>query len=113
MVAPDPTNQVTTDDPFEGRWLVNGTDPFGLEYGGTLTITVADDGYELGWIITGAIFEGRARRVGDTLSGTWSRDVDGTSIEGDLEYRRDGDLIDGTLTGPGGDIGTESGERAR
>lgn len=55
-----------------GTYVVNGVDPNGSEYSGTVTIRdAADGGYTVQWIVTGSIQEGSGRLVGDRLSVDW------------------------------------------
>lgn len=94
-----------------GTYVVNGVDPQGLEYSGVFTISEGE-GRDLlvQWIVTGAIQEGTARRVGDTLEVEW-RGVEGlgSSASGTARYtiNDDGTLV-GTRTIDGADgVGTE------
>lgn len=53
-------------------YAVNGFDPDGVEYGGTLRIQAGADGeYQLDWIVTGALLSGRGRIEGNQLIVTW------------------------------------------
>ena len=56
-----------------GIYGVNGVDPAGENYGGTLTIQPGDtpDTYQLQWIVTGAIQQGEGHVQGNQLVGTW------------------------------------------
>jgi hypothetical protein len=56
-----------------GTYVVNGTDPLGVEYSGTVTITPLDGGdYGVQWIVTGTIQAGVGRLSGDRLRVDWS-----------------------------------------
>ncbi len=82
-----------------GLYTVNGTDPIGGEYSGTLTIVETDDPRTFGvqWLVTGARQEGTGRLTGDVLTVTWT-EVDNATGQGTgtTEYRiRD----DGSMTG--------------
>lgn len=96
-----------------GVYVVDGIDPVGTEYGGTVTISAADDGaerYSVQWIITGAIQEGTGVLTGDRLTVDW-RTVSGGRGEstGTAEYTLDSDgVLRGTRTIDGSDgAGTE------
>lgn len=56
-----------------GTYAVNGFDPLGVEYGGTLAIEPGEgpDRYRLHWIVTGSLQEGTARTVGNQLLAQW------------------------------------------
>ncbi len=58
---------------LSGTYGVNGMDPAGENYGGTLTIQPGDtpDTYQLQWIVTGAIQQGEGHVQGNQLVGTW------------------------------------------
>lgn len=70
---------------LSGRYLVNGVDPLGSEYGGTLTISGDPSGYRLSWIVTGSIQEGDGEVVGNRLEVRW-RTVDGPLSRGEASY---------------------------
>ena len=115
FTAPNPIESGSESDPFIGRWLVNGVDPFGVEYSGSLSIADSGEQYALEWIITGALMSGTGQRAGDDLRAEWQRSVGDLVIVGTAEYRIDGA---GTLVGMVRVTGTpesgeESGERAR
>ncbi len=57
-----------------GTYVVNGEDPVGVEYSGTVTIAATDvaDVYDMQWIVTGTIQTGRAVLRGDLLTVEWS-----------------------------------------
>ena len=110
--APNPEPISATGDPFVGRWLVNGVDPFGAEYSGSLTIRPEGDGYRLDWIITGAVVAGTGAENGGVLRVEWDSNADGRTATGTAEYRvEDGELA-GTVATDGVDgAGSELGER--
>jgi hypothetical protein len=60
-----------------GIYTVNGVDPTGAGYSGTLVITATDnpDRYQMEWLITGTIRTGAGTREGERLDVTWSSDV--------------------------------------
>jgi hypothetical protein len=95
FTAPNPVDSGSDIDPFTGRWLVNGTDPFGVEYSGSLSIVGAGGEYALEWIITGALVSGTGGLVGDELQVEWRRSAGNTVITGTAEYRLDdaGNLV--------------------
>jgi hypothetical protein len=57
-----------------GTYVVNGVDPVGVEYSGTVTIAPTDvvDDYTMQWIVTGTIQQGLARLRGSRLTVEWS-----------------------------------------
>jgi hypothetical protein len=114
FTAPNPARQDDDTDPFTGRWLVNGEDPFGTEYSGSLTIQAESGAYRLDWIVSGALLSGTGRTSGDRLEADWSGTIAGEAVDGTATYRVDGELIEGTLQIVGLDgTGRESGELAR
>lgn len=56
-----------------GTYVVNGVDPSGVEYSGTVTIAAADDAdvYDVQWLVTGSIQRGVGRLRGDRLTVDW------------------------------------------
>ncbi|MDW3179256.1 MAG: hypothetical protein R8J94_17810 [Acidimicrobiia bacterium] len=59
---------------FAGTYTVNGVDPLGVDYSGTVTIvetSVASE-YEIEWIVTGVIHQGLGRLNGDSFVAHWS-----------------------------------------
>ncbi len=60
-------------DTLAGTYTVNGVDPTGVEYSGTVVITPAEgrDRYTIEWIITGAIHTGTAVVRGDEVTAEW------------------------------------------
>lgn len=108
----EPGSEVVDGAGIVGTYTVNGTDANDVEYSGTVVIEATDrrDVYVIQWIVTGAIQEGTARRVGDTLEVEW-RGVEGlgSSASGTARYtiNDDGTLV-GTRTIDGADgVGTE------
>ncbi len=60
------------DSGLAGTYTVNGVDPSGREYSGTLVITdTGADRYRLEWIVTGAIVSGTGVRAGNELNVEW------------------------------------------
>jgi len=112
FTAPNPKSTADSSDPFVGRWLVNGVDPFGVEYSGSLSITAVADGYTLDWIITGALVSGSGRRDGNLLSAEWTRTVAQDTIVGNATYRidTDGNIVGDVRVADLDDVGTEKGE---
>lgn len=84
---------------LSGTYVVNGVDPIGTEYSGTVVIEANDEPgrYHLQWLVTGGIQEGEGTLEGETLSVVW-RTVSGPlgRSSGTARYRV-GD--DGRLTG--------------
>lgn len=94
---------------LSGNYVVNGFDPLGSEYGGSLTI--ASDGaggYTLSWIVTGSIQAGEGEIVGNHLVVQWHT-VDGPPSRGEADYiATTAGELDGTRTVEGYDgAGTE------
>lgn len=56
-----------------GIYAVNGFDPLGVEYGGSLAIEPGDGPgrYRLHWIITGSLQEGTGQTIGNQLRVQW------------------------------------------
>lgn len=63
-----------SEDGLSGVYTVNGVDPVGSEYSGTLVIRSTDGGdrFDVEWIVTGAIQVGVGVRDGDRLTVEWS-----------------------------------------
>lgn len=100
------------DDGLPGLYTVNGLDPVGGGYSGTLTIVATDDPrtFDVQWLVTGARQEGTGRLDGTILTVTWT-EVDNATGQGTgtTEYRiaDDGSMI-GTWRAEGFDEpGTE------
>lgn len=93
-----------------GTYVVNGVDPTGVEYSGTVTIRPAGSDYVVQWLVTGSIQEGSGRLVGDRLIVEWETVTDARGVSsGTAEYVI-GD--DGVLRGERSvdgvdDVGTE------
>ncbi|MDH4118884.1 MAG: hypothetical protein OEX04_18495 [Acidimicrobiia bacterium] len=105
-----PGSQVSDGPGLSGVYVVNGVDPLGFEYSGTVTITDDEGDIDIQWLITGAILEGSGKVLGDTLEVDWSAveaprgDSTGTAT---YEITDDGRLV-GTRTVDGVDgVGTE------
>ncbi|MEM9560996.1 MAG: hypothetical protein AAGA93_00165 [Actinomycetota bacterium] len=100
------------DDGLPGLYTVNGIDPVGGEYSGTLTIVETNDPrtFRVQWLVTGARQEGTGRLTGDVLTVTWT-EVDNATGQGtgSTEYRiRDDGSMTGVWTADGFDSpGTE------
>ncbi len=94
---------------LSGSYVVNGFDPLGSEYGGSLTIASGGAGaYTLSWIVTGSIQAGEGEIVGNHLEVQWHT-VDGPPSRGEADYivTTAGEL-DGTRTVEGYDgLGSE------
>jgi hypothetical protein len=88
-----------------GTYVVNGVDPAGVEYSGTVTIAEGDGTgrYVVQWIVTGAIQEGTGVLTGDRLDVEWHSvssargDANGTAeyTVGDDGVLRGTRLVDG------------------
>ena len=81
---------------LSGTYTVNGVDPTGREYSGTLVITrTGTDTYALEWIITGSIVSGVGTHSGDRLLVDWETTAAVTSGTGRATYdiRSDGSMI--------------------
>lgn len=97
---------------LSGTYIVNGVDPLGVEYSGTVVIGRAEQpgSYTVEWIVTGAIHEGLGVLSGDTFTVEWTT-IRGPrqGATGTAEYTvtDDGRLL-GTRTVDGlDDVGTE------
>lgn len=77
------------EDGLPGIYTVNGTDPVGGEYSGTLTVVGTDDprSFDVQWLVTGARQEGTGVLRGSILTVTWT-EVDSATGEGTgpIEY---------------------------
>lgn len=73
VVTPDPGPADLDTDPYTGRWLVEGIDPRGVEYAGSLLIARDGNGYTLRWIITGSLRQGTGALQGGELTGDWEQ----------------------------------------
>jgi hypothetical protein len=94
-----------------GTYVVNGVDPVGIEYSGTVVIEATEDPgrYTVVWVITGAILEGDGVVDGDTFTVEWRTirgprgDSSGTAVyvietDGRLTGTRTIDGVDGSGT---------------
>lgn len=105
---------VGRDDPdgLAGIYTVNGVDPVGGEYSGTLTVVATDDPrrFEVQWLVTGARQEGIGVLQDRVLAVGWS-EVDNATGQGTgpIEYvLADDGSMRGTWTADGFDRpGTE------
>ncbi len=110
--APNPEPLSDSNDPFVGRWLVNGTDAFGSEYSGSLTIRADGEQYTLGWIITGALVTGTGTVADGVMTVDWEGSTSGRKASGTAEYRLDGAMLVGVLRPDGAaENGVETAER--
>jgi hypothetical protein len=68
-----PGSQVDVGEGLAGTYVVNGVDPVGIEYSGTVVIGETQDPGEfvLSWIVTGSIQTGTGIKIGDTLDVEW------------------------------------------
>ena len=111
LSAPNPSPVSEPGDPFVGRWLINGTDAFGEEYSGSLTIRKSGEEYSLDWIVTGAVITGVGSSNGEVLSAEWQRVGEGRQAWGTGEYRiQDGVLVGTLRTQEAAGSGLETGE---
>jgi hypothetical protein len=68
-----PGSQVSQGEGLNGVYVVNGIDPVGIEYSGSVIIDEADSGeISFQWLVTGAILEGKGRLTGDQLEVDWT-----------------------------------------
>ncbi len=68
-----PGSQVTDAPGLPGVYVVNGVDPLGNEYSGTVNIEETGVGsVHMEWVVTGAILEGEGVVEGTTLRVGWS-----------------------------------------
>lgn len=97
---------------FAGTYTVNGIDPLGVEYSGTVTIVPTDDTtrYDVEWIVTGVIHEGTGRLANGSFTVDWTTVASGGGVGfGTASYtvEPDGRLV-GTKSVDGFDLeGTE------
>lgn len=94
-----PGSQVRNGTELAGTYTLNGTDPEGNEYAGTMVITATDDPatYAFQWLITEGLLQGTGTVSGDRVTVEWSSDVAGSAqVRGTATYTVDGD---GNLTG--------------
>ena len=107
-----PGSQVEDGPGLEGTYVVNGVDPLGTEYSGTVVITEGSgvDRFEISWLITGAILEGTGVRAGDELVVEWrTREGPRGDSSGTALYRigEDGILVGERLVDGLDAVGTE------
>ncbi len=71
------------EDGLPGIYTVNGTDPVGGDYSGTLTIVGTDDPrtFDVQWLVTGARQEGTGVLAGQVFTVTWT-EVDNATDRG-------------------------------
>lgn len=71
-----------------GTYVVNGVDPGGTEYSGTVTIRDGGDGtFDIQWLVTGSIQHGVGRLIGDHLVVEWETITDPRGIStGSADY---------------------------
>ena len=115
FTAPNQTPPDDDDDPWTGRWLINGQSAQDTEYSGSLTIRRAATGYELQWLVTGDISLGEGTVNGRRLQATWhSTSTITAEATGTASYIIDADgKLQGTRSIDGVDgFGTEAGEPA-
>ena len=110
-------NELPADEPglggLDGTYTVNGVDPNGAEYSGTVVMRrTSSRTVDIEWIVTGGIHRGSGTRTGDSLDVEWST-VGGAVVAGGrsgtatYEILDDGRLV-GTRTVAGVDeVGTE------
>jgi len=71
-----PGDTLDDDEGIVGTYVVNGVDPAGVEYSGTVSIRSVDGEYVVQWLVTGSIQEGTGRLVGDRLTVDWQTVTD-------------------------------------
>lgn len=54
-----------------GTYVVNGVDPVGIEYSGTVTISARAEVYDVQWVVTGGIQRGVGELAGDRFTVDW------------------------------------------
>jgi len=99
-------------DGLAGTYVVNGIDPSGVEYSGTVTIAEGDDPgrFDVQWIVTGSIQQGVGVLEGDRFVVDWSTTSSGSGeSSGTADYTLGDDgVLRGTRTVDGaGESGTE------
>lgn len=99
-------------DGLAGTYVVNGIDPAGIEYSGTVTISEGDEPgrFIVQWIVTGSIQQGVGVLEGDRFVVDWSTSSSGSGeSSGTADYTLGGDgVLRGTRTIDGSDgSGTE------
>lgn len=82
-----PGDGLDAGDGIVGTYVVNGVDPSGIEYSGTVSIRQAGTGYAVQWLVTGSIQEGTGSLVGDRFVVDWRTVTDPRgSSTGTAEY---------------------------
>ncbi len=106
-----PGDSIVDGEGIVGVYTVNGIDPTGVEYSGTVTIVATDDPsvYEMEWLVTGGIHEGVGRLSGNRLVVDWSTVSGVDNVSGTAVYTVDEDgVLTGERTTDGNDgVGTE------
>lgn len=105
-----PGDSLDSGDGIVGTYVVNGVDPIGIEYSGTVTIREAGTGYAVQWLITGSIQEGTGTLVGNRFVVDWRTVTDARGpSSGTAEYIvGDDGVLRGERTVVGVDqVGTE------
>jgi len=93
-----PGDAIVDGEGIAGTYVVNGTDPTGIEYSGTVVISRTGDAtYDIEWIVTGAVQIGAGRLDGDNLVVEWSAVADPRGAIGGVATYTVG--ADGTLSG--------------
>lgn len=82
-----PGDTLDDGDGIVGTYVVNGVDPSGTDYSGTVTIRPAGDEYVVQWLVTGSIQDGTGRLVGDRFVVEWETVTDARGYSaGSAEY---------------------------
>jgi hypothetical protein len=83
-----PGDSLDDDAGILGTYVVNGVDPIGTDYSGTVTISEGPAGtYVVQWIVTGSIQRGTGRLSGDRLVVEWETVTDARGpSSGTAEY---------------------------
>jgi hypothetical protein len=107
-----PGSQVEDAPGLPGTYVVNGLDPLGTEYSGTVIITEGNgvDRFQFSWLITGAILEGTGVRTGNEVIVEWrTREGPRGDSAGTARYRigEDGVLVGERLVDGIDAVGTE------
>ena len=78
-----PGDSIRDEEGIIGTYTVNGVDPVGIEYSGTVTIVETDvaDEYAVEWIVTGTIQQGTGRLDGDRFEVEWVSVTDATDFK--------------------------------
>lgn len=97
----DSLDEGTDGSGIAGTYVVNGVDPVGVEYSGTVTITPDGEQFAVQWLVTGGIQQGSGSIVGDRFVVDWTSSQPG----------RDGEVSTGTADYVIAADGSLSGER--